>query len=61
VLSVWTKVESVLASLPGGNATRMQIIRLRTDDGKRIVGKLKIELKMFENCCCGSFSQCYKI
>ena len=40
VLSVWTKVESVLASLPGGNATRMQIIRLRTDDGKRIVGKL---------------------
>ena len=39
VLSVWTKVESVLASIPGGIASRMQIIRLRTEDGKKIVGK----------------------
>lgn len=38
VLSVWTKVESVLASTPGGIASRMQIIRLRTEDGKKIVG-----------------------
>ena len=38
VLSVWTKVESVLASSPG-LASRMQIIRLRTEEGKRIVGK----------------------
>ncbi len=39
VLGCWTKVESVLASLPGGHASRMQIIRLRTDDGNRIVGQ----------------------
>ena len=39
VLGCWTKVESVLASLPGGHATRMQIIRLKTDEGFRIVGK----------------------
>lgn len=39
VLSVWTKVEEVLSSVPGGHATRMQIIRLRTDEGERIVGK----------------------
>jgi len=31
VLSVWTNVERAVAS-------RMQIIRLRTDDGKKIVG-----------------------
>lgn len=39
VLSVWTTVEGVLASTPGSFASRMQIIRLRTEDGKRIVGK----------------------
>ena len=38
VLGCWTKVEAVLASLPGGHATRMQIIRLKTDEGMRIVG-----------------------
>jgi len=32
VLSVWTNVERAVAS-------RMQIIRLRTDDGKKIVGR----------------------
>ena len=32
VLSVWTNVERAVAS-------RMQIIRLRTDDGKKIVGQ----------------------
>lgn len=40
VLSVWTKVESVLSSTPGGIASRMQIIRLRTEDGKKIVGTI---------------------
>ena len=39
VLGCWTKVEAVLASLPGGHATRMQIIRLKTDEGLRIVGE----------------------
>ena len=39
VLSVWSKVESVLAAMPGGNTSKMQIIRLKTDCGQRIVGK----------------------
>lgn len=38
VLSVWNKLENVLASAPGGVNTKMQIIRLRTDAGERIVG-----------------------
>uniref|UniRef100_A0A8C2I9J4 Protein strawberry notch homolog 1 n=1 Tax=Cyprinus carpio TaxID=7962 RepID=A0A8C2I9J4_CYPCA len=37
VLSVWTKVEGVLASVSGANV-KMQIVRLRTEDGQRIVG-----------------------
>ncbi|CAH1801640.1 unnamed protein product [Owenia fusiformis] len=40
VLSIWSKVESVLAANPGGNVSRMQVIRLRTEDGKRIVGTI---------------------
>uniref|UniRef100_A0A673ZJE8 Protein strawberry notch homolog 1 n=1 Tax=Salmo trutta TaxID=8032 RepID=A0A673ZJE8_SALTR len=43
VLSVWTKVEGVLASVSGTNI-KMQIVRLRTEDGQRIVGKLMLEL-----------------
>ncbi len=39
VLSVWTKVEGVLASVSGSNV-KMQIVRLRTEDGQRIVGRL---------------------
>lgn len=39
VLSVWTKVEGVLASVSGTNV-KMQIVRLRTEDGQRIVGEL---------------------
>uniref|UniRef100_A0A8C1WFX6 Protein strawberry notch homolog 1 n=1 Tax=Cyprinus carpio TaxID=7962 RepID=A0A8C1WFX6_CYPCA len=39
VLSVWTKVEGVLASVSGANV-KMQIVRLRTEDGQRIVGML---------------------
>uniref|UniRef100_A0A8B9RJ81 Protein strawberry notch homolog 1 n=1 Tax=Astyanax mexicanus TaxID=7994 RepID=A0A8B9RJ81_ASTMX len=38
VLSVWTKVEGVLASVSGSNV-KMQIVRLRTEDGQRIVGE----------------------
>lgn len=38
VLSVWTKVEGVLASVSGTNV-KMQIVRLRTEDGHRIVGR----------------------
>ena len=34
VLSVWTNVERTVAS-------RMQIIRLRTDDGRKIVGEFR--------------------
>ncbi|TRY94000.1 hypothetical protein DNTS_032821 [Danionella cerebrum] len=37
VLSVWTQVERLLSSV-GGSNLRMQIVRLRTDDGQRIVG-----------------------
>lgn len=43
VLSVWTKVEGVLASVSGTNV-KMQIVRLRTEDGQRIVGKLMLEV-----------------
>uniref|UniRef100_A0A8C2APE2 Protein strawberry notch homolog 1 n=1 Tax=Cyprinus carpio TaxID=7962 RepID=A0A8C2APE2_CYPCA len=35
VLSVWTKVEGVLSSVSGTNV-KMQIVRLRTEDGQRI-------------------------
>uniref|UniRef100_A0A4W3J911 Protein strawberry notch homolog 1 n=1 Tax=Callorhinchus milii TaxID=7868 RepID=A0A4W3J911_CALMI len=38
VLSVWTKVEGVLASVSGSNV-KMQIVRLKTEDGQRIVGE----------------------
>lgn len=38
VLSVWNKVEMVLGSMQV--QTKMQIIRLRTDDNQRIVGML---------------------
>lgn len=44
VLSVWSKVESVLAGMPGGSTSKMQIIRLKTDCGQRIVGKLYISV-----------------
>ena len=39
VLSVWTKVEQVLANVHGGGS-RMQIIRMQTEDGDRIIGTL---------------------
>jgi hypothetical protein len=39
VLRVWNQVENVLAT-QGGNNSRMQIIRVRTVDDKRIVGEI---------------------
>lgn len=39
VLSVWSRVESILATRSGNNS-KMQVIRLRTDDGMKIVGTL---------------------
>lgn len=39
VLSVWNEVELVLAPVSGANV-KVQIVRLRTEDGQRIVGKV---------------------
>uniref|UniRef100_A0A0A9Y5M8 Protein strawberry notch n=2 Tax=Lygus hesperus TaxID=30085 RepID=A0A0A9Y5M8_LYGHE len=39
VLNVWTRIESVLAAKTGHN-TKMQVIRLRTAEGVKIVGTL---------------------
>ncbi|KAL9982105.1 hypothetical protein ACROYT_G010904 [Oculina patagonica] len=39
VLSVWSKVESVLAGQPGANS-KVQIVRCKKSDGSRIVGCL---------------------
>lgn len=38
VLSVWARIESVLAAKTGHNS-KMQVIRLRTAEGIKIVGK----------------------
>ena len=38
VLSVWSKLESVLAGQPGANS-KVQIVRCRKSDGSRIVGE----------------------
>lgn len=39
VLSVWNELEEVLSPVSGSNV-KVQIVRLRTEDGQRIVGKL---------------------
>lgn len=39
VLAVWSRVESVLASRGGAN-NKMQVIRLKTTEGFKIVGTL---------------------
>ena len=38
VLSVWSKVETLLSCQPG-SASKMQIIRLKLDNGVKLVGK----------------------
>lgn len=45
VLSVWTKLGAVL-STPTGGGGKMQIIRLRLDDGNKIVGMYDITLSL---------------
>lgn len=39
VLSVWSRVEGVLASKNGSQNNKMQVIRLRTKEDLKIVGK----------------------
>lgn len=39
VLSVWNELEEVLTPVSGTNV-KVQIVRLRTEDGQRIVGEL---------------------
>lgn len=46
VLSVWNEVELVLTPVSGTNV-KVQIVRLRTEDGQRIVGKWKVFMKKF--------------
>lgn len=40
VLSVWARVENILASRNSGNNSKMQVIRLKTTEGPKIVGTL---------------------
>ncbi|XP_018334768.1 protein strawberry notch-like [Agrilus planipennis] len=40
VLSVWSRVESVLANKCGTHNNKMQVIRLKTEDGFKIVGTM---------------------
>lgn len=40
VLSVWSRVENVLARSGGSGNNKMQVIRLKTTEGKKIVGTL---------------------
>lgn len=39
VLNVWARVEDVLASAPHSAATKMQVVRLKTSDGIKLVGE----------------------
>lgn len=49
VLSVWNELEEVLTPVSGTNV-KVQIVRLRTDDGQRIVGKdMMVSKVIFEN------------
>lgn len=41
VLSVWTRVENILQAKTG-HQTKMQVVRLRTAEGVKIVGKLSL-------------------
>lgn len=46
VLSVWARVENVLAAKTGHNS-KMQVVRLRTGEGVKIVGKYSnVQLKV---------------
>lgn len=45
VLSVWSRVEGVLASKNGTHNNKMQVIRLRTEDELKIVGGFSFYLR----------------
>lgn len=40
VLAVWSRVENILARYGGHGNNKMQVIRLKTTEGKKIVGTL---------------------
>lgn len=40
VLAVWSRVENILSRYGGHGNNKMQVIRLKTDDGKKVVGTL---------------------
>ena len=46
VLSVWTKLEAIL-STQAGSSSKMQIIRLKLDDGNKIVGMFRVNVTFF--------------
>lgn len=46
VLSVWTKIETLLSTQPGPYS-KMQIIRAKLDNGSKIVGKSLLLLSVF--------------
>lgn len=48
VLSVWSRVEGVLASKMGTHNNKMQVVRLRIDDGQKIVGELNFSFCLKE-------------
>jgi len=50
VLSVWNELEEVLTPVSGNNV-KVQIVRLRTEDGQRIVGELKERLGRLSETC----------
>lgn len=40
VLGVWTRIETILTMKMGHHNSKMQVIRLKTKDGQKIVGTL---------------------
>ena len=53
VLSVWSKVESIL-SLQPSSAGKMQIIRTKLDNGHKVVGKIYLPLLFYVIIICDS-------
>lgn len=49
VLSVWSRVENVLAQKTGHNS-KMQVVRLRTGEGVKIVGRCTRRANIFHIC-----------
>ena len=57
VLSVWSKLETVLAGQPGANS-KVQIVRCRKSDGSRIVGKQSLAQIAFSTMRTGYYGTC---